>query len=365
MTKDKRVYNFYPGPATLPLSVLEKARMELTNYRGTGMSVMEMSHRSAAVEELITSTEKLLLELLELPAHYRVLFLQGGASTQFYMVPLNFLPEGKSADYLVTGNFAEKAFKEAAKIGRVRAAADTKGDAYRSIPKLEDIKLDPEAAYLHLTSNNTVYGTQWREFPCCGDIPLICDASSDILSRRLDFTQFVLIYAGAQKNLGPAGTTVVVIREDLLEKVPQELPSMLRYDIHAAKNSLYNTPSIFAIYMVNLVLNWLKDEVGGLEEMEKINRRKAKLIYDEIDQSNGFYRGYAAADSRSLMNVTFRLPEEELEKKFVAAAEARGLVGLKGYRTVGGIRASIYNAMPIEGCDSLAEFMREFREENA
>lgn len=356
---NERVFNFNPGPATLPLPVLEEAQRELLNYKGTGMSILETSHRSKEYEAINAETEALLKEILEIPDNYRVLFLQGGATMQFDMVPLNFLTEGATADYILTGSFAEKAYKEAQKVGNVHVAASTKNENYRRIVRFDEIKLSENPAYVHLTSNNTIFGTQWKEFPDFGDIPLIADMSSDILSRRIDVKKFALIYAGAQKNLGPAGVTVVIIRDDMIARSNKKLPSMLRYDVHAENNSLYNTPPVFAVYMVNLVLKWVKNQ-GGLAVIEKINEEKASYLYEVIDESEGFYAGHAEKDSRSLMNVTFRLPSEELEKKFIAEAAEKGLKGLKGHRSVGGIRASIYNAMPLEGCRRLAEFMRDF-----
>jgi len=360
----ERVFNFNPGPSTLPLSVLEQAQQELVNYKGTGMSILETSHRAKPYEEINSETEALLKELLEIPEGYRVLFMQGGASSQFDLVPLNFLPQGAVADYILTGSFAEKAYKEATKIGEVHVAGSTKEINYTRIVEPDEIKLSASPAYVHITSNNTIFGTQWKEFPDFGNIPLVADMSSDILSRRFDVSRFALIYAGAQKNLGPAGVTVVIIRDDMLEKVPQDLPSMFRYDIHAKNDSLYNTPPTFSVYMVNLVLHWVKNN-GGLAALEKQNEEKAKLVYDAIDNSQGFYAGHAEKGSRSLMNVTFRLPNEDLEKAFVAEAVKQGLVGLKGHRSVGGIRASIYNAMPPAGCKALAEFMVDFKQKNS
>lgn len=354
----ERVYNFNPGPATLPLEVLKRAQGELLNYKGTGMSVMEISHRSKEFEEIIHQAEALFLELAGLKDGYRVLFLQGGASLQFAMVPLNYLSPGKTANYVVTGSFAKKALAEAKKVGQTHVAASSEEDNFRSIPK--EYNFSPDAAYVHVTTNNTIFGTQWQWLPECGDIPLVADMSSDIFSRPLDFSRFSLVYAGAQKNLGPAGVTVVLIKKELAEKANQDLPVILRYDTYANNDSLYNTPPTFSVYMVRLVLEWIKEQ-GGLAAMERHNREKAACIYDAIDQSGGFYRGHAEKEYRSLMNVTFRLPSEELEKKFVQEAAAAGLVGLKGHRSVGGMRASIYNAMSREGCEALADFMNRFR----
>lgn len=358
-----RVYNFNPGPATLPLPVLEEIQRDLLDFAGTGMSILEVSHRSKEYEAVHLETEASMKELLGLGDDYRVLFLGGGASLQFAMVPLNFLPAGATADYILTGSWSEKAYEEAARIGQVNIAASTKDTNYDRIPNPEEIRLSPNPAYVHITSNNTIYGTQWASLPSFGEIPFVADMSSDILSRRFDARKFALIYAGAQKNLGPAGVTVVIIRQDMLEKVPKHLPVMLRYDIHAKNNSLYNTPPAFAVYTVMLVLRWVKAQ-GGLEAIEARNREKAALVYAAIDESGGFYRGHARPEARSLMNVTFRLPNEELEKAFLAEAKAAGLVGLKGHRSVGGMRASIYNAMPVEGCRLLAEFMRDFARRN-
>lgn len=358
-----RVYNFNPGPATLPLPVLEEIQRDLLDFAGTGMSILEVSHRSKEYEAIHVEAEASLKELLGLGDDYRVLFLGGGASLQFAMVPLNFLPAGATADYILTGSWSEKAYEEAARIGRVNIAASAKETNYDRIPSLEEIRLSPNPAYVHLTSNNTIYGTQWASLPSFGEIPMVADMSSDILSRRFDAAKFALIYAGAQKNLGPAGVTVVIIRQDMLAKVPSHLPVMLRYDVHAKNNSLYNTPPAFAVYTVMLVLRWVKAQ-GGLAAVEARNEEKAALIYAAIDESGGFYRGHARPEARSRMNITFRLPGEELEKAFLNEAKAAGLVGLKGHRSVGGMRASIYNAMPVEGCRLLAEFMRDFARRN-
>ncbi len=358
----ERVFNFNPGPATLPLTVLEEAQQELTNYGNTGMSVMEVSHRSKEFEGIISEAEANLKELLGIGDSYKVLFLQGGASTQFFMVPFNFLKEGETADYILTGSFAEKSYKEAVKLGKIHTAASTKESNHNHIPAPEDINFSDSPAFVHITSNNTIFGTQWKDYSVFKDLPLVADMSSDILCGPLDVSRFALIYAGAQKNLGPSGVTVVIIRRDMLERVPENIPSMLRYNIHAENDSLYNTPPSFSIYMLNLVLKWLKNQ-GGLEKIKEKNEKKASLIYNAIDNSNGFYKGHAEKNSRSIMNVTFRLPDEEREKKFLAEATQKGLVGLKGHRSVGGIRASIYNAMPYEGCEKLALFMESFPRE--
>lgn len=359
----ERIFNFNAGPATLPLVVLEEARSELLNFKGTGMSVMENSHRTKEYEAINSEAEALVKELLGVPENYRVLFLQGGASTQFAAVPMNLVSADSHADYILTGAWAEKAYKEASKFIKTNVAASTKEENYTRIPRIDEIKVSKGPAYVHLCSNNTIFGTQWQSFPDLGDVPLVADMSSDILSRRFDVSKFALIYAGAQKNLGPAGVTVVIIRKDLLEGIPSSIPSMLRYDIHAKNDSLYNTPPTFSVYMVNLVLRWLKNN-GGLAAAEKRNAEKAALIYEAIDNSAGYYRGHALKDSRSIMNITFRLPSEELEKTFAAEATKQGMIGLKGHRSVGGIRASVYNAMRVEGCTALVDFMKAFQSKN-
>lgn len=358
-----RIHNFNAGPAALPLEVLQQAQAELLNFNNTGMSILEISHRSKPYEQVNAEAEANLKELLGLGENYRVLFLQGGASLQFAMVPLNFLPQGQTADYILSGSWSEKALKEAQLIGQTHVAATTAGENYRRVPGLAEIKPIASPAYIHLTSNNTIFGTQWDEFPSFGDIPLIADMSSDILCKPFDASKFALIYAGAQKNLGPAGVTIVIIRQDLLENSPGAIPTMLRYSTHAKNNSLYNTPPTFGVYMIHLVLRWIKAQ-GGLAGIEKQNRIKAGLIYDAIDQSGGYYRGHAEPGSRSLMNITFRLPNEELEKTFVAQAAKAGLGGLKGHRSVGGLRASVYNAVTRESCQTLREFMLEFQQNN-
>ncbi|MDI3534172.1 MAG: phosphoserine aminotransferase [Thermosediminibacterales bacterium] len=359
----ERVYNFYAGPATLPLPVLEQAQEEFLNYKGTGMSILEISHRSKDFEEVIFETEALMKELLGIGDEFEVLFLQGGASTQFFMVPMNFLTEENTADYILTGSWSEKALKEAEMMGKVHVAGSTKEDNYKYIPSMDQITLSENPVYVHITSNNTIFGTQWQQFPDFGDVPIVADMSSDMLSRPFDVSKFGLIYAGAQKNLGPSGVTVVLIRQDFLKKANDSLPTMLKYSTHVKKKSLYNTPPSFNIYIVNLVLKWIKSN-GGLTAIERINKEKAGYIYEVIDNSGGFYRGHARKDSRSLMNVTFTMANADLEKTFVTEAAAKGLIGLKGHRSVGGLRASIYNAMPVEGCKALAEFMKEFQRKN-
>lgn len=359
----ERIFNFNAGPAVLPLAVLVEAQSEFLNYNETGMSVMEISHRSKPYDEINDEAEANMKSLLGLGDEYRVLFLQGGASTQFAMVPMNFLAPGRTADYIMTGTWSEKAKKEADLLGQTHVAASTADGNYKRIPKEPEIKLSENPVYVHLTSNNTIFGTQWRDFPDLGNVPVIADMSSDILSRPFDAAKFAMIYAGAQKNLGPAGVTIVIIRKDLVATCNKKIPTMLRYDIHEKNDSLYNTPPCYSVYMVNLILRWLKKN-GGVAAMYKRNLEKARILYDTIDQSQGFYRGHADTDSRSLMNVTFRLPSEELENKFAAESIRAGMQGLKGHRSVGGLRASIYNAMPIEGCKALREFMLDFQRKN-
>lgn len=355
-----RVHNFNPGPAALPDEVLEKVQDELFDYQGTGMSVMELSHRSSHFEEIISSAESLMLEVCNLdPGEYQVLFLQGGASLQFSMLPLNFLPEGNIADYIITGSFAQKSLKEAQKIGKTHIAASTEDGGFCSIPTPEEINYSSSPAYVHITSNNTIFGTQWQSYPETGDTPLIADMSSDILSRDIDMSRFSLVYAGAQKNLGPAGVTAVILKKELLERVPDNLPDMLSYKTHAEAGSLHNTPSCFPVYVLKLMLEWIKNR-GGIKEQEKINRQKADMIYQVIDDNKEFYRGHARKEDRSIMNITFRLPDEKLEKTFLEEAQKEGMTGLKGHRSVGGIRASLYNAVTLKSCETLASFMQEF-----
>lgn len=356
----KRAYNFNAGPAALPLEVLERAQAEFVDYQGTGMSIMEMSHRGAVYEGVHNEASSRLLNLLGNPEGYKVLFLQGGASTQFAMAPMNFLSEGKTAGYVKSGSWASKAIKEAKLIGNTFIAASSEENKYMSMPDVSNLVLPENTAYLHLTSNETIEGTQFHEFPDTGNIPLIADMSSDILCRPFDLTKFGLVYAGAQKNLGPSGVTVVLAREELLQNSPSHIPTVLRYDTHAENNSLYNTPPSFAIYMVNQVLKWIEEQ-GSLEGIEKKNREKANLLYNAIDESSGFFRGCVDAASRSTMNVTFRLGSEELEKQFIKESEKEGFVGLKGHRSVGGLRASIYNAVPYESIKALVDFMSQFQ----
>ncbi len=357
-----RVYNFYPGPATLPLPALERAQKELLDYAGTGMSVLEISHRSKEYDQLHHEAMNLVRELMGLSDDFKVLFLQGGASTQFYMVPLNLHVEGKPMEYVNTGRWSTKAIKEARLFGEVRVVASSEEEKFTYVP--EEVQFSDGAAYAHITTNNTLYGTQWHSIPkVANDVPLVADMSSDILSRQMDFKRFSVIYAGAQKNLGPAGVTLVIVREDLLDRVPENTPTMQKWKTHAEKDSLFNTPPTFSIYIMKLCLEYLKEH-GGVSAQEKLNREKAKILYDIIDSSDGFYRGHAKKESRSIMNVTFRLPTEELEAMCVEEGAKRGLIGIKGHRSVGGMRASIYNAMTLEGVEKLAQFLREFREQH-
>ncbi len=360
----ERIYNFSAGPAVLPLPVLEEAQRNLLALPGVGMSVMEISHRSAPFEEIIHNAEADLRQLLNIPANYKVLFLQGGASLQFSMVPMNLLPKDGSADYILTGSWGQGAIKEAKKIGTVREAGSTAEGNFTRVTRQDELSLDPNAAYVHFTSNETIFGVEFQAEPEVGDVPLVCDMSSDFISKPIDVSKYGLIYAGAQKNVGPAGVVIVIVREDLLERVPKGLPALLDYRNLAEKESMYNTPPCFPIYISGLVFKWLLNEVGGLEKIYARTQEKAKILYDAIDASDGYFRGHSEPDCRSLMNVTFRLPSEELEKKFAKEATAAGLDGLKGHRSVGGMRASIYNAFPREGVVSLVEFMKDFAEKN-
>ena len=353
-----RIYNFSAGPAVMPLQVLEQAQRDLIALPGVGMSVMEISHRSKAFEEILARAIADIRELAGLDDRHTVLMMQGGASLQFSMVPMNLLGAGQAADYIDTGSWADKAVKEAKRVGSVNVTGSTKGDNYNRIPGPDELTLTPGAAYVHITTNNTIEGTEWREPPGTNDVPLVADASSNIFSRPMPFQRFGLVYAGAQKNLGPSGVTLVLIRKDLLERSPASLPTMMNYKVQAENDSLYNTPPTFGIYLLGLTMQWLKS-LGGLPGIAVINQRKAAKLYAEIDRS-GFYRGTAQKESRSLMNVTFRLPSEDLEKAFDKEATANGLDGLKGHRSVGGMRASIYNAFPEQGVDALVEFMRDF-----
>jgi phosphoserine aminotransferase len=359
----ERVFNFSAGPAVLPEPVLKQAQQDLFTLPGVGMSVLEISHRSAAFEKIIAEAEADLRALLAIPDNYKVLFLQGGASLQFSMVPMNLLPKGASADYLTTGSWGQGALKEAKKLGTVREAANTSDTNFNRLPSAEEIKLDPNAAYVHFTSNETIFGVEFQEEPNFGAATLVCDMSSNFISKPVDVARYGLIYAGAQKNAGPAGATIVIVREDLLERTPEGIPAMLDYKNLAKNGSMYNTPPCFAIYLCGLVFKWALNE-GGLAAMQAKNAAKAKLLYDAIDASDNYYRGHAQKDCRSLMNVTFRLPSEDLEKKFIKEATAAKLDGLKGHRSVGGLRASIYNAFPQAGVEKLVEFMGEFQKNN-
>ena len=357
-----RIHNFNAGPAALPLPVLERIQAEFLDFKGSGMSVTEISHRSPWFDEVIDEAVSRTRSLLGLGDAFEVLFVQGGASLQFCMIPMNFAVEGKPLDYVDTGTWSTKAIKEARIQGKeVRVLASSEDRGFSYIPW--DFEEDGRGAYLHVTSNNTIKGTQWPRFPEAGDVPLFCDMSSDIMSRPLDPKPFGLIYAGAQKNIGPAGSALVIVRRDMLERVPEGIPTMLKYTTFSEKNSMFNTPACFVIYTVSLVLRWLEEEIGGLEKMEALNREKADLLYGAIDGS-GFYAGTAEAESRSLMNVTFRLPSEELEGRFVKEAAAEGLGGLKGHRSVGGCRASIYNATGLDAVKALVAFMEAFERKN-
>ncbi|MBM3807162.1 MAG: 3-phosphoserine/phosphohydroxythreonine transaminase [Acidimicrobiia bacterium] len=361
-TTTHRVFNFSAGPAVLPVTVLEEAQRDLVALPGVGMSVLEISHRSKTFEGILARTEQDLRTLGGVPANYQVLFLQGGASMQFSMVPLNLLTSGSTADYIVTGGWSQKAVKEAQRVGAVHIAGSTESENFSRIPRQDELKLTTGAAYVHFTTNNTLFGTEWAHEPSVGDLPLVADTSSDMFSRSIKVSKYGLIYAGAQKNLGPSGVTLVIIRQDLLARSSKSLHTMLNYAVHAENGSMYNTPPCFGIYLMGLVMKWALAQ-GGLEAIGRINERKASKLYAEIDRS-GFYRGTAEKNSRSRMNITFRLPSEELENRFVKESTAAGLDGLKGHRSVGGMRASIYNAFPEEGVDALVSFMQEFESKN-
>jgi phosphoserine aminotransferase len=356
-----RVFNFSPGPATLPYEVLQKASQEVVDFQETGIGLIEISHRSKEFIAVTNEAEANLRELMKIPGNYKVLFLQGGASSQFFMIPMNFLAKGKKASYLNTGTWSKKAIKEAKLFGEVEVPFSSEETGFKRVPKQDEYKVATDSEYLFYVSNNTIYGTEFPESPKT-DKMLISDMSSDILSRPIDVSKFALIFAGAQKNLGPAGVTIVIIRDDLLERTPANTPTMLSYKTHADKGSMFNTPPCFSIYIVGEVLKWLKQQ-GGVEAMEKTNRIKAGRLYEAIDSSD-YYRGHAEKESRSLMNITFNLPTPELETKFIAEATAIGLNGLKGHRSIGGCRASIYNAFPVEGVVKLVEFMKDFEVKN-
>ena len=358
-----RKYNFYAGPSTLPVPVLEKLRAEIADTQGQGLSMIEASHRGGMYEAMHNETLELLRDLLAVPKDRRILFLGGGATLQFAMVPMNLLAKGATCDYALSGAWAKKAVSDAKALGAVRLAFDGTAANFTSLPPAGGLKVPQDSAYLHLTANETIGGIQWKEFPDTGGVPLAADMSSDILSRRIPAERFGLIYAGAQKNLGPAGLTVVIIAESLLERSPKGLPAYLSYKTHAEENSLYNTPPVFAVWVTGLVLKGVKEQ-GGLAAVEKLNREKAALIYQAVDSSGGFYRSPVDKAVRSDMNVVWRLPSEELEKKFVAESEKAGMLGLKGHRSVGGCRASLYNGMPLEGARALASLMKDFAAKN-
>ena len=358
-----RVYNFSAGPSMLPESVLKKAASEMLDYEGSGQSVMEMSHRSKVYEPIIYGAEKLLREIMNIPDNYKVLFLQGGASTQFAAIPMNFMTGSGKADYITTGQFATKAYKEALKYGDAKDVASSKDRTFAYIPKTDRSTFRPDADYVYICYNNTIYGTRFTELPDTGDIPLIADVSSCFLSEPMDVSKFGVLYGGAQKNVAPAGLTIVIVREDLLGKAMPITPTMLDYKVMADNDSMYNTPPCYSIYMCKLVLEWIKS-LGGLEVMKERNEKKAKILYDYLDESKMF-KGTVDKEIRSMMNATFVTGDDELNKKFVAEAAEHGFVNLKGHRSVGGMRASIYNAMPIEGVEKLVEFMKEFEKANS
>ena len=360
---ENRIYNLSAGPAILPEEVLLEAQRDFYSYKGSGMCVMEMSHRGKIFDGIIKETDANLRKLLNIGDNYSILFLQGGATLQFSMVPLNLMPPKNKADYIVTGSWAKKSVKEAKRVGAVNIAASTESENFVRIPKQSELKLDPDASYVHFTSNNTIYGTEWRSEPIVGNVPLVCDASSDFLHKKIDINKYGLIYAGAQKNIGPAGVVVVIIRKDLLERSQDSLHTYMNYKVHVENESMYNTPTTFGIYIAGLVFKWLLN-MGGLDEMYKHNLDKAKVLYDAIDASGGYYKGTTAVEDRSLMNVTYRLPNEELEKKFIEEAKKKGFEGLKGHRSVGGIRASIYNAFPKKGVEELVQLMNDFKKNN-
>ncbi len=360
---EKRIYNLSAGPCTLPEEVMLEAQKDFYSFKGQGLSVMEMSHRSKAYDEIIVDAEKDIRTLLNISDDYSVMFIQGGATLQFSMIPLNLMQPGGKADYIVTGAWSKKAVTEAKRVGEVNIAATSAESNFNFIPKQESFNLSPDAAYVHYTSNNTIFGTQFKTEPDVGDIPLICDASSDIISKPIDVNKYGLIYAGAQKNMGPAGVALVIMKKSLLECAPDTLHTYLNYNTHASKGSMYNTPPTYTIYIMGLVYKWLLKN-GGLDAMQKVNEAKAKLLYDAIDNSDGYYKGASAIEDRSLMNVTFNLQNEELEKKFIAEATAKDFSGLKGHRSVGGIRASIYNAFPTKGVEDLVQLMSDFKVNN-
>ncbi len=356
-----RIFNFSPGPATLPLEVLQQASADIINFDSSGIGICEISHRSKEFMNVATEAESLLRELLGIPENYKVLFLQGGASSQFFMIPMNLLGEGKKATYLNTGTWSKKSIKEAKLFGEIDVAYSSENTKFNRVPAQEEYTINEDSEYLYFVSNNTIFGTQFKSIPDTKKM-LVSDMSSDILSRKIDVSKFGIIFAGAQKNMGPSGVTTVIIREDLLDRAPESIPTMLKYKTHADKDSMFNTPPTFAIYIVSKVLGWLKNN-GGIEAMEKTNQEKAQLIYDVIDAS-AYYRGHAEQDSRSMMNIAFNLPNAELESQFIGEAAKVGLNGLKGHRSIGGCRASIYNAFPKEGILQLVQFMKDFEANN-
>jgi len=365
---EKRIYNFSAGPAIIPEEVLLEAQKELFALPGVGMSIMEISHRSKTYDAIHAEAKEGLKKLLGIPDDYAILFLQGGASLQFSMVPLNLMPPKNKADYILTGSWSKKAIKEAKRVGTANIAATTEegeGDKkfFKRIPKQGELKLDPDAAYVHFTSNNTIFGTQWHKEPEVGNVPLVCDASSDILHKKIDVKKYGVIYAGAQKNMGPSGVTLVIMRKDLVERSQDSLHTMLSYKTHEDNDSLYNTPNTFGIYIIMLVTRWLT-KLGGLDKMYEINKHKAEMLYKCIDESGGYYKGHAEKESRSLMNITFNLSTSEMEKKLIDEATKAGFSGLKGHRSVGGLRASIYNAFPTKGVEDLVSFMKDFQKKN-
>lgn len=360
---EKRIYNFSAGPAILPEDVLLEAQKELFALPGVGMSILEISHRSKTYDAIHKEAKEGIKNLLNISDDYEILFLQGGASLQFSMVPLNLMHPKNKADYIINGSWGKKALKEAKRVGTTNIAATMEAEKFKRVPTQDELKLDPDAAYVHFTSNETIEGVQWHKEPEVGNVPLICDASSDILHKKIDVSKYALIYAGAQKNIGPSGVTLVIIRKDMLERCQDSLHTMLNYKIHVENDSLYNTPNTFGIYIIKLVTKWLMN-LGGLDAMYELNKKKAQLLYDCIDASGGFYLGHAEKESRSLMNVTFNLATPELEKKLIDEATKAGFDGLKGHRSVGGLRASIYNAFPLKGVEELVDFMKDFQKRN-
>lgn len=358
-----RVYNFSAGPSMLPESVLRKAADEMLDYQGSGQSVMEMSHRSKVYDAIIKEAEALLREVMNIPDNYKVLFLQGGASSQFAMVPMNLMTKSGKADYVITGQWAKKAYKEGARYGKANIVASSEDKTFSYIPKLDPSTFTKDADYFHICMNNTIYGTVYHELPDTGDVPLVADISSCILSQPIDVSKFGVIYAGAQKNMAPAGLTVVIIREDLIGHAMDITPTMFNYQTHADNGSMFNTPPCYTIYIAKLVLEWIKNEIGGLEKMKEYNEKKAKILYDFLDSSK-LFKGTVVPEDRSLMNVPFVTGDADMDAKFVKEATEHGFVNIKGHRSVGGMRASIYNAMPIEGVEKLVAFMKEFEERN-